>query len=184
MDDAVTSLAPTLLVAMPQLQDPNFTRSVVLLCEHRDAGAMGLVVNHPTETRASQIVNLDPPVKDDSGLEVWIGGPVEPERGWLLVGDHSAEGLEICPGLFLSASVDLLRSKMEDAEGKARCRFLVGYAGWGPKQLDRELAASAWLTVPVDLALLFETPSDQMWEYAIRRLGIDPSALAMGPGVH
>jgi len=184
MESDGSSLAPTLLVAMPQLQDPNFTKSVVLLCEHRDAGAMGLVVNRPTETRASQIVNLDPPPKEDSGLEVWIGGPVEPERGWLLIADRESEGLEIYPGLFLSASVELLRSMMEASESKSRCRFLVGYAGWGPKQLDRELAASAWLTVPLDLDLLFETPSEHMWEYAIRRLGIDPSALAMGPGIH
>ncbi len=179
-----SSLAPSLLVAMPQLQDANFSRSVVLLCEHREQGAMGLVVNNSTDTLASQIVQLEPPPQQESGLEVWIGGPVEPDRGWLLTSEDLGDGIEVSPGLFLSASRDLLRRVMETARLSERCRFLVGYAGWGPKQLDRELAASSWLTVPVDNALLFETPSEAMWEVAIRRLGIDPRALAMGPGVH
>jgi putative transcriptional regulator len=73
---------------------------------------------------------------------------------------------------------------MEATELPQHCRFLVGYAGWGANQLDSELAASAWLTVPVDAELLFETPSADMWEAAIRCLGIDPAALTMGPGVH
>jgi putative transcriptional regulator len=73
---------------------------------------------------------------------------------------------------------------IEGSHDSPRCRFLVGYAGWGPKQLDSELAASAWLTVPVDTALMFDTPSEALWEVTIRHLGIDPRALAMGPGVH
>lgn len=169
---------------MPQLTDPNFARAVVLLWEHRDEGAMGLIVNHPTETRASQIIQLDPRVEGTGDLDVWIGGPVEPTRGWLLLAGQDADGAEICPGIYLSASLDRLRRAMESNETASRCRFLVGYAGWGPKQLDNELAASAWLTVPLNVDLVFDTPSDQMWERAIRRLGIDPSALAMGPGIH
>ena len=177
-------LAPSLLVAMPQLVDPNFARAVVLLCEHHDKGAMGLVVNRPTETRASEILQLDPPLARESNLPVWIGGPVDPTRGWLLLADSEADGAQICPGLYLSASVACLRQVMEAEIPQPRCRFLVGYAGWGPRQLDSELAASAWLTVPLELDLLFDTPSESMWEVAIRRLGIDPAALAMGPGVH
>ena len=184
MLERTNSLAPSLLVAMPQLQDPNFSRSVVLLCEHQEEGAMGLVVNHRTDTLASQIVQLDPAPPRDSGLSVWIGGPVDPSRGWLLLGEESPDAIEVGPGLYLSASRDLLRRLVEEAPLPARCRFFVGYAGWGPKQLDGELAASAWLTVPLDSGLVFETPSEDMWESAIRRLGIDPNALAMGPGVH
>lgn len=184
MPRASNSLAPTLLVAMPQLQDPNFHRSVVLLCEHAAEGAMGLVINRATETRASDIVQLDPPPEHDSGIVVWIGGPVDPARGWLLLADDLGDAIEVSPGLYLSASRDLLRRVIEASDLAEKCRFLVGYAGWGPKQLDRELAASAWLTVPVDKQLLFETPSEDLWEVTIRRLGIDPNALAMGPGVH
>jgi len=179
-----SSLAPSLLVAMPQLQDPNFARAVVLLCEHQEEGAMGLVVNRRTDTLASQIVQLDPSPQQDSGLSVWIGGPVDPGRGWLLLGEDPGDAIQVIPGVYLSASRDILRRLVEEAPLPAHCRFLVGYAGWGPKQLDRELAASAWLTVPIDTGLVFETPSDDMWESAIRRLGIDPRSLAMGPGVH
>jgi putative transcriptional regulator len=179
-----TPLAPSLLVAMPQLQDPNFTRSVVLLCEHRAEGAMGLVVNNATNTPASHIVQLEPPPERDSGLEVWIGGPVDPSRGWLLLGERVPDSIQVAPGLYLSASRDLLRDLMEASELPRCCRFLVGYAGWAPGQLDAELAASAWLTVPVDPVILFDTPSAHMWEVAIRQLGIDPAALAMAPGVH
>ena len=76
------SFAPTLLIAMPQLQDKNFTRSVILLCEHSGNGAIGFVVNRPTDLRAAQAVALDPPVQGDSGLMLWSGGPVEPQRGF------------------------------------------------------------------------------------------------------
>lgn len=179
-----TSLAPTLLVAMPQLQDPNFSRSVVLLCEHRGDGAMGLVVNRPSNRLASEIVAFEPPLDTGSCLEVWLGGPVDPTRGWLLLGTPTGEGIEIVPGVYLSASIDLLRKVVETSDLVAHCRFLIGYAGWGPGQLDEELLASAWLTVPADRDFLFETPSEDMWELAIRRLGIEPAALALGPGVH
>jgi putative transcriptional regulator len=184
MWDQPSELAPTLLVAMPQLQDPNFNKAVVLLCEHREEGAMGLVINRCTDTLASAIVQLEPPVERDNGLPVWIGGPVDPARGWLLLADDLGDGIEVSPGLYLSASRDLLRRVMESADLPGRCRFLVGYAGWGPRQLDEELVASAWLTVPIDKPLMFETPIDDMWEVAIRRLGIEPHALAMGPGMH
>src|SRR4029453_1886065 len=184
--DQSSSLAPTLLVAMPQLQDPNFSKSVVLLCEHREEGAMGLGINRCTDTRAATIVKLDPPLANEgeSGLPVWIGGPVDPARGWLLLAENLGGGIEGRPGLYLSASRDLLRRRLETSSLADRCRFLVGYAGWGPRQLDSELAASAWLTVPVDKALMFETRVESMWEVAIRGLGVDPHALALGPGVH
>ncbi len=184
MWDQDIALAPTLLVAMPQLQDENFNKTVVLLCEHREEGAMGLVLNRETDTLASTIVQLEPPLEQDNGMPVWIGGPVDPARGWLLVADDLGDGIEVSPGLYLSASRDLLRRILQAPDLRHRSRFLVGYAGWGPRQLDGELAASAWLTVPVDKELMFDTPSDELWEVAIRKLGIEPHSLAMGPGVH
>ena len=184
---AEDSLAPTLLLAMPQMQDPNFARSVVLLCRHEKDGAMGLVVNQKTQTRAAAIALLEPPPARDNGLEVWIGGPVEPHRGWLLLGyDPGIPGsLEIGHGLYLCASADVLRHVIESQAGPgAEHRFLLGYAGWGNGQLESELAASAWLTADVSKQLIFDTPSDRMWEAAIRGLGIDPYSLQMGGGVH
>jgi putative transcriptional regulator len=182
------SLAPALLLSMPQLTDSNFARTVVLLCKHGDDGAFGLVVNRPFLTSGRVVVNLDPPVETDRELQVWMGGPVEPERSWILVGEvpsptDMTSGIAIADRLFLSTSPDLLRRVLEP-EPPARTRLVVGYAGWAPGQLEAELRASAWLLSDVDGGLIFETPAEQMWESAIRRLGADPAMLQMSKGVH
>lgn len=179
------SLAPRLLLSMPQLHDPNFRRTVVLLCEHGEAGAFGLVLNRKTDTPVSSVVRLTPPVEADNGLQLWVGGPVEPERGWILMGHEpaDAESVEVCEGLYLSTSPNLLRRLLEDRPPE-RTRLLTGYAGWGAGQLDAELSASAWLIADVQLDLIFDTQAGRMWETAIRRLGADPSLLQMGSGVH
>jgi putative transcriptional regulator len=182
------SFAPTLLLAMPQLRDRNFARSVVLLCEHGTDGAIGFVVNRPTDVRAADAVSLDPPARGDSGLVLWTGGPVEPQRGFLLLGDDPGveDSQVVSDGFHLTSSLAVLRRLIETEPGelaRQRCRLLLGYAGWGPGQLDSELAASAWLTAPVDAALVFETPAEEMWERAIRSLGVDPMALAVGAGI-
>ena len=179
------SLAPTLLLSMPQLVDPHFKQTVVLLCEHGEEGAFGLVLNRQTETPASSVVRLTPPVDVDNGLQLWIGGPVEPERGWILMGDEplDADSVEVSDGLYLSTSPDLLRRLLVDRPPD-RARLLTGYAGWGAGQLDEELAASAWLVAAVQLDLIFDTAPADMWETAIRRLGAAPSTLQMGRGVH
>jgi putative transcriptional regulator len=186
--DQQGGLAPTLLLAMPQLRDPNFARSVVLLCEHGPDGALGFVVNRPTDVRAADAVALEPPVTNDSGLTLWTGGPVEPQRGFLLLGyDPGVDDCErVADGFHLTASVGVLRQILEAPEAEVnarRARLLLGYAGWAPGQLDQELTSSAWLTAPIDPDLVFETPAAQMWERAIRSLGIDPMALQVGPGV-
>ena len=177
------ALAPTLLVSMPQLNDPNFRHSVILLCEHGDDGAFGLVLNRPTDTLASAVVHLAPPISARSGLELWIGGPVEPERGWILIGEEpkDAASVRVTDGIYLSTSQDLLRRLLEDTP-PPHTRLLAGYAGWQPGQLDDELSASAWLTASADTDIIFETPPSEMWETALRRLGADPSLLQMGGG--
>src|SRR5262249_49220438 len=156
------------------------------LCRHEREGAMGLIVNRPTDTKAASLVALDPPPKHDCGLEIWTGGPVEPQRGWLLLGYDPAtpEAITVADGLYLSPSADVLGRLREGPAGHAEGRFLLGYAGWGGGQLESELAASAWLTTDVSKDLIFATAPDRMWETAIRSLGIDPYALQMGTGVH
>ncbi len=179
------SVAPTLLLSMPQLDDPNFRHAVVLLCQHGDEGAWGLIVNRPTGKAASLVVQMDPPLTSDSGMELWVGGPVEPERGCLLLGDEPSGGdaVRICEGVYLSGSSMLLRRLLE-GEAPPRSRLIMGYAGWGPGQLEAELTQSAWLIADVDLDIVFETDAKLMWETAIRRLGVDPAHLQMSPGVH
>ena len=178
-----SGLAPSLLVSMPQLHDPNFERSVILLCEHGEHGAFGLILNRRTNTPASEAVRLSPPVSTDSGLKLWIGGPVEPDRGWILTGTEppANESIRVCDGIFLSTSPALLRQLIE-GPARPRTRLLTGYAGWGAGQLDAELTASAWLHTEVDLGIIFDTRATDMWEAAIRRLGADPTLLQVGGG--
>ncbi len=185
---SVQSLAPVLLLSMPQLADPNFHRSVVLLCEHGTEGAFGLVLNRPTETPASEVVSREldsPPAAQGDALRLWIGGPVEPQRGWILLREQpaDADAVRVCEGVYLSASADLLR-RLLAASPASGARLLTGYAGWGPGQLDAELSASAWLMADVDVDIVFQTAPDRRWEAAIRRLGEDPSSLQMSHGVH
>ena len=182
------SLAPAFLLSMPQLIDPNFNRTVVLLCKHSDEGAFGLVVNRPMVTTGQVIVNLEPVLSTERELQVWIGGPVEPERSWMLVGEEpdlaeERTGVRITDRLYLSTSPHLLR-RLLDPDPPPRTRLVVGYSGWGPGQLEAELEASAWLLSDVDRDLIFNTPPERMWETAIRRLGADPATLQMSRGVH
>ncbi|MQA28256.1 MAG: hypothetical protein GEU82_00245 [Luteitalea sp.] len=184
----MTSLAPAFLLSMPQLMDPNFSRTVVLLCRHSEEGAFGLVVNRPLTTSGRVVVNLDPPVSTDRELNLWVGGPVEPERSWMLAGGDivqagKVDGMPIAEGLVLTTSPGLLRRLLEP-DPPADARLMVGYSGWGPGQLEAELEGSAWLMSDVDPALIFQTPADRMWEMAIRRLGADPANLQMSRGVH
>ena len=183
--DHSDSVAPALLLSMPQMIDPNFKQTVVLLCQHTDEGAWGLVLNRPTGKAATVVTQEGEPVSNRRGLDVWVGGPVELERGCILLGEMPDEGetLRICDGLFLSGSPALLHRLLEAPPG-GHIRLLMGYAGWGPGQLEQELQQSAWLISEVDLEIIFETEASAMWEAAIRRLGADPGALQMSPGVH
>ena len=176
---------PALLVSMPQMQDPNFARSVVLLCDYAPEGAFGLVLNRPTDNSASTMVRLEPALVDANAMPLCLGGPVEPERGWILLGEPPVEAdyRTIADGVYLATSPQLLRQVLT-ATPAPRARVLAGYAGWGPGQLDAELAQSAWLIGSVDADLVFDVDAGLMWETAIRRLGADPSSLQMSHGVH
>lgn len=183
-----SSLAPAFLLSMPQLVDANFNRTVVLLCKHNDDGAFGLVMNRPLVTTGRVVVKLDPPVSTDRELQLWVGGPVEPMRSWILVGPggepaDESTGMRITDDLYVTTSPELLR-RMLEPDPPPRSRLIVGYSGWGPGQLEAELEASSWLMSDVDTDLIFNTPPDKMWETAIRRLGADPASLQMSRGVH
>ena len=178
--------APILLLSMPQMNDPNFARTVVLLCDYTDEGAFGLVVNRQMTEPACNMVRTEPPVRVDPHVRLWIGGPVDPQRTWVLMSESQGpdeEQREICPGVLLSVSHELTLQLLQ-APPSSRARVVIGYAGWSAGQLEKELAASAWLTLDVDPTLIFGVPADQMWEAAIRRLGADPAALQTSSGVH
>lgn len=170
---------------MPQLGDPNFHRSVILMIEHGDAGAMGLVVN-----RASPLTLKDL-AKGQSlrvaaarqGEAIYVGGPVEPQRGFALhdCGDI-AEKIEVCDGLYLSVTVDALQPLLENPE--PRLRFCLGYAGWGPQQLEKEISAGAWLFTEAEGGPVLDEKPEKMWDATLRRMGVDPAMLLPGGGVH
>ena len=178
--------APILLLSMPQMNDPNFARTVVLLCDYTGEGAFGLVVNRQMTEPACNLVRTEPPVRVDPQLRLWIGGPVDPQRTWVLMAEAHGpdeEQREICPGVLLSVSHELTLQLLQ-APPSSRARVVIGYAGWSAGQLEKEIESSAWLTLDVDPTLIFGVPADQMWEAAIRRLGADPAALQTSSGVH
>ena len=186
----MTSLAPALLLSMPQLLDPNFVKTVVLLCRHSEEGAFGLVVNRPAVMSGRLTIGSAPGSSFEGELPVWVGGPVDPQRTWVLVAEapgarakEDAGVLRITDDLHLSASPDLLVAMFTPTPPE-RARLVVGYSGWSPGQLEVELQESSWLLSEVDARLIFETAPEDMWEAAIRRLGVDPGALHMGRGVH
>jgi putative transcriptional regulator len=178
-------LSPMLLVSMPQMADPNFARAVVLLAEYGKHGAFGLIVNRRMSEPAHEVIRSEPPIDIREDVHLFVGGPVEPNRAWVLTAhrDLDPQALEVADGVYLSASATLIRRALQSPPDGS-VRVVIGYAGWAPGQLDEELAASAWLMAPVDANLVFTTALDGMWEAVIRRLGADPSALQTSSGVH
>ena len=180
----MSGTAPILLLSMPQMADPNFAKTVVLLCDYGPEGAFGLVLNRPTDMPASAMVRLEPPVAGGNDLPLWIGGPVEPERGWILLSHEPHEDFKVIrDGLFLSTSQTLLREVLE-ANPAPRARVIAGYAGWGPGQLESELAEGAWLLAPAEGRVVFEVAYDEMWTHVVRSLGVEPATLVASRGVH
>lgn len=190
-----TRLAPGLLLAMPQLIDPNFGRSVVLMVEHNDEGSFGLVINQPTELTAGELLgSMDIEWGGDEDTIVWSGGPVQPSSGWVLhqpisaievdesAGLGEADTILIAPEVALSISRTALRTLA--GEPPDHSRLLLGYSGWGPGQLASEMARGSWLHADIDPALIFETPAEEMWDLAVRSVGIDPQTVVQGFGVH
>jgi len=184
-----SNLAPGLLLAMPQLADPNFSRAVVLMIEHGDQGSFGLVINHPSPIKASELLDsLEMSWHGEDSAVVWAGGPVSPSTGWVLhepIGSaHPGLGgtIEITSTISLSTSPDRLRAIAN--QPPRNVRLLLGYSGWGPGQLAAEMARGAWLHTAADPHLVFETPADKMWEAALRSLGVNPGDLFVGRGVN
>lgn len=183
-----TDLAPGLLIAMPQLADPNFERSVVLMIEHDERGSFGLVINQPSPIKARELLeSLEMAWAGADDALVWSGGPVSQTTGWVLHEPVAAfadgDGTtEIAPGVALSTSPERLRALA--ARPPARLRMLLGYSGWGPGQLAREMAEGAWLHADLDPGIIFDLDADAMWRAALASVGIDPDAVVVGHGVN
>lgn len=165
------------LIALPALNDPHFARSVALICQHDEAGAMGVVVNRASEYTLGEVLaqmNLETQDPVLHAQVVLNGGPVHPERGFVLHDGARAwdSTLIIGEGLALTTSRDILEA-MAGGEGPSRAVVALGCAGWGAGQLEYELAENSWLTAPSDTELLFTLPLEQRWQAAGDRIGVD-----------
>jgi putative transcriptional regulator len=175
-----------LLVAMPQMRDARFTRSVIYICAHTTDGAMGLVVNRLvgslTFPDLLQQLNIDSAGKGEH-IRIRSGGPVETGRGFVL---HSTDyvddaTLKVGDTVGLTATIDILKD-IASGSGPRRSLLALGYAGWGPGQLDQELQANAWLTVPADEELIFDDALNDKWERSLHKIGVDFTFLTADAG--
>ena len=177
----MSDLAPGILIAVPQLDDPNFSRSVVLLVEHNESGAMGIVFNRPSDISLADIGREHEMDVHAGAGQAFVGGPVQRERGFLVHRrEDVTDSVKLEEGVFLSVSTDALRELLSG--DPAAYRLCLGYAGWGPGQLEREMVAGGWLNSGISSERIFDTPAEKIWEAVIRDLGIDPAFLVQGGG--
>lgn len=179
------ALAPGFLIAMPQLQDPNFEKAVVLMVEHGAGGSMGLVVNREAPVTFGDLAKSQDLVVAPSrrARKLFMGGPVEPYRGFVLHDSTVvAERTELLPGLFLTVTSDALPPLLLDE--RATLRFCLGYAGWGPGQVEAELRQGSWLFTEARAAAVLHEDPAQLWEQVIKSMGIDPGWLVSSGGVN
>ena len=172
-----SSLTAHFLIAMPAMDDPNFAQGVTLLCQHNEEGAMGLMINRVSEFTIGEVLEQMQIViesKECADIPVLIGGPVQPDRGFVLHDDPRewSSTLRFGNGLAVSTSRDILEA-MAKGEGPKNAVVAIGYAGWTAGQLEDEIASNAWLTVEADHAILFRTPINARWQAAAKTLGIN-----------
>lgn len=179
-----------LLIAMPAMQDPNFSRTVTYLCEHSEQGALGIVINRPLDMELGAIFDqlslegADPALASQPVLQ---GGPVHQERGFVLHepdlpgGPEFDATLAVGDGIRVTTSQDILAA-MARGQGPRRALVALGYAGWGAGQLEHELRENAWLSVPASPRIIFETPFAERWREAARLLGVDVALLGSQAG--
>jgi len=181
-----THLTNQLLVAMPWFSDPNFEQSVTLICEHSHKGALGIVLNKPLPMKLAEVLaqmRLTPDTEAIGERSVLRGGPVHQDRGFVL---HRPGGAwdsthRISDSIQVTTSRDVLAA-IARGEGPADAFIALGYAGWEPGQLEREIKENAWLTLPMDEQLLFDLPYEDRWLAAWRRLGVDVGQVSLVPG--
>nr|WP_281414345.1 YqgE/AlgH family protein [Thalassovita aquimarina] len=181
------NLTGQLLIAMPGMGDPRFDHSVVLVCAHSDEGAMGLIVNKPTEEVG--LKDMLEQLAIDTGpqtpeIGVHFGGPVETGRGFVL---HSLDyisslnTLRVDPDLGLTATLDVLE-ELAKGKGPQKVLLALGYAGWGPGQLESEIGQNGWLTCPAGIELIFDAADEAKWEAALQSIGVDSLLLSADAG--
>ena len=182
----VTYLTGHLLIAMPTMTDPNFVRTVTYICEHTDQGALGIVINRPLQMDLADVfqqLSLDAVSSGLSRQLVLRGGPVQTERGFVLHEPSQSwdSTVEVSESIHLTTSQDILAA-IAKGSGPKRALMALGYAGWGAGQLEMEMSANAWLSVPGSTAIVFDTPYEARWAAAAGLLGINLATISSEAG--
>jgi putative transcriptional regulator len=174
------------LIAMPMLDDPNFSHTVTYVCAHNDDGAMGIVINRPIGIGLGEVLaqmelsSSDPAVAE---YPVFQGGPVHRDRGFIIHRPTAnwESTIRVTEEIGVSTSRDILEA-ISKGSGPEDKLVALGYAGWGAGQLEQEIAQNAWLSVPATREIIFRTPPDQRWEEAAAQMGIDLNILSNDVG--
>ena len=190
-DSASINLTHHFLIAMPGLDDAAFAKSVIYLCEHTERGALGLIINKPSDINLKGLfdkVELPLRREDLTDALVFHGGPVQTERGFVLhesmmPGKESvyASTMTIPGGLEMTTSKDVLEA-LSTGAGPRRVFVSLGYSAWGEGQLESEISDNSWLTVPADMSVIFDTPADERYEKAMLLLGLQSWMLSPEAG--
>lgn len=189
-DSPPINLTNQFLIAMPGMGDGNFAGAVVYMCEHTERGALGLIINRPIEIGVQQLfekVDLVLEREDLRATPVYLGGPVQTERGFVLheqldeEGGHYSSTLKIDGGLEMTTSRDVLEA-MASGAGPRKVLITLGYSGWSAGQLEEEIGRNGWLTVAADPTIIFDTPVEDRYDRALSLLGIDRGFLSSEAG--
>ncbi len=175
------------LIAMPKMADATFSGTVIYLCDHSERGALGLVINRPTDLDLKTLfkrLDLKLELEPLSQVPVYFGGPVQTERGFVLhepTDEQYLSSMSVPGGLAMTTSKDVLEGV---AQGKGPSKFLLtlGHAGWGAGQLEEEIASNGWLTVPAEASIIFDVPVEQRFSAALGLLGVSPAMLSSEAG--
>ncbi len=181
-----TSLANHLLIAMPTLNDPNFSKSVIYVCEHQIQGTVGLIINRPMQFPLSLVfdqLDIEPVRVESNRTPLMFGGPLQPERGFVI---HRPFGgwrssLALRDGVTVTTSNDIIRAIAKD-DGPKDVLVTLGYVGWGENQLDQEVIDNVWLVCPYKPELLYDVPFEERWEYAGLTIGVKMNQLTSSIG--
>lgn len=176
---------PHFLLAMPELNDPYFEKGVVVMIHHNQEGAVGFLVNKPLQLTLGEFAKAKGVFCSPSlaPLQVYMGGPVELDHGWILHKDESiTEKQLIVDGIYLSGTQNTLYELM--AKGASPFKLILGYSGWSSHQLEDEMKVGSWLTTDILEEFLFWPENEKTWEAVLQNKGIDPSMLASVSGVH
>lgn len=181
-----TNLTNQFLIAMPSLADPNFSQTVTYICAHNEDGAMGIVINRQLDIPLGEVfkqLDLEAENEDIESLPVYLGGPVQADRGFVL---HNSDtewqsSAHISNDIGIATSRDILEA-IAHGKGPRESLIALGYAGWGAGQLEEEIKSNAWLSGPADIEIIFRTPCEERWNAAAKLLGVDIDTLSSDIG--